>query len=159
MNKKELAPINLYTYVSKCSPEDVDVILRKAGYKKRPRNLKERSIMLSHLVKEDKESALMDIAKIHPDRELILKDIEVNQISFDCNEGKEDEKVKSDRDLKTDIEMKNAAGTFIPNKNNFVDDEQKQGLSDKTVNMLIVSGSVIFISAIMGLTIASLRSK
>lgn len=156
MNKTELAPVNLYTYVSKCKPSEVDSILKKAGYKKRPRNLKERSFMLSHLVKEDKESALMDIAKIHPDRELILKDMEVNSVGFDCSVEKEE----APKDLKSDIEMKNASGTFIPEpKQNFVDDEKKQGLSDKTVNMLIVSGSVIFISAIMGLTIASLRSK
>ena len=49
-----------------------------------------------------------------------------------------------------------AAGTFIPASQSF-DGEKK--LSDKTVNILILSGSVIFITAIMGLTISALNRK
>lgn len=113
--------LDLYTYVSINNPIGTKELAEKEGYKFVPKNAMQGAMILSDIAYNDKEQGLMKIAMIHPDRELILKSAN-----------------------NTNKNMSDAQANFLnaeSSVNQTVDN--KKGISEKTMNLLIISGSVI----------------
>jgi hypothetical protein len=111
--------INLINYIAYRVPRQAYRLLRENRYYKIPRNRRAIAKYLADFVNSDKEKALLAIAKIHPDRELILKSIEAEKI---------EKKSEASEQLQ-------AAG------------EGKLG--EKSINLLIVAGSVVVAIALV----------
>jgi hypothetical protein len=62
--------ITIYDYIASSVPADAYALIKSNGYPK-PRNHHDLVAELKDYVKQNGESALMEIGKIHPDRELI----------------------------------------------------------------------------------------
>lgn len=67
--------ITIYDYIASSVPADAVALVSSNGYPK-PRNHHDLVAELKDYVKQNGESALMEIGKIHPDRELIGQCIE-----------------------------------------------------------------------------------
>ena len=67
--------ITIYDYIASSVPADAYALIKSNGYPK-PRNHHDLVAELKDYVKQNGESALMEIGKIHPDKELIGQCIE-----------------------------------------------------------------------------------
>jgi hypothetical protein len=67
--------ITIYDYIASSVPADAVALVSSNGYPK-PRNHHDLVAELKDYVKQNGESALMEIGKIHPDKELIGQCIE-----------------------------------------------------------------------------------
>ena len=67
--------ITIYDYIASSVPADAVALVSSNGYPK-PRNHQDLVAELKDYVKQNGESALMEIGKIHPDKELIGQCIE-----------------------------------------------------------------------------------
>jgi len=64
--------ITIYDYIASSVPADAVALIKSNGYPK-PLNHNDLVAELKDYVKQNGESALMEIGKIHPDRELITQ--------------------------------------------------------------------------------------
>jgi hypothetical protein len=71
--------ITIYSYIASTKPTDSHILINKYGNYTRAKNEKELQSQLKHFVRENGDIALKELAKIHPDRELILEEVKENK--------------------------------------------------------------------------------
>jgi hypothetical protein len=78
--------MDIYTYISMNNPDAVNGILAAYGYP-RGKTVSEVEDTLKRFVREKRKAALMEIAEIHPDRELIQESISQSSplLNYDGN--------------------------------------------------------------------------
>lgn len=138
--------INIFRYIGYNNPESAYAILKKAGYTDIPKDREYVSALLAHYVNENGETALREILQIHPDIEVISDMLKLN--------GKKPA---------TGIPEPN--GDFI---NSISDGKFKKadgnsatgvGLSEKSINLLIVGGSLVLGTTLLALIITNIVKK
>jgi hypothetical protein len=72
--------ITIYDYIASSVPADAYSLLKANGYPK-PQNHHDLVAELKDYVRKNKETALIEIANIHPDKELIVETLETNDSS------------------------------------------------------------------------------
>lgn len=125
--------ISLYKYVAHNNPEEAHALLVSKGYYQLPKQKEAVTMGLADLVDKDKDEGLIEIAKIHPDKELFGMANKKGEIS--CNG--------------CDGEWSNAEG-----------DEEKKfsiGLSPNTTNILIVSSTVVLTFTALALILRKVK--
>lgn len=65
--------MNLYSYIASMNPRKANVLLRENGFGE-GKTTSEIEARLKQYVKEDREEALRQMARIHPDKELLVGD-------------------------------------------------------------------------------------
>lgn len=64
--------ITIYKYIASSRPLDAYALISKTGDYKRPEDAEELETQLKHYVRQNGGQGLMQLAKIHPDRDLIV---------------------------------------------------------------------------------------
>lgn len=100
--------ITIYSYIASAKPTDSHVLINKYGNYPRAKNEIQLQSQLKHFVRENGDIALKELAKIHPDRELILADFKESNNELINNRGINnysnlDGEVNPSRTLKDDI--------------------------------------------------------
>jgi hypothetical protein len=129
----------LFHYISLRNKQGGLDVLKKAGYVTPPKNPKMMADMLADYFKKDGEKAAEAIASIHPDKEMILKT---------CAKPVEVLKQGADGELEQSKEYLSCDS--CPHKcQDFCGADAaeakptKKGLSEKTINTLIISGAAV----------------
>ena len=64
--------ISIYKYIASSKPFDAYALISKTGGYKKPEDVDELEAQMKHWVRQNGSQGLMQLAKIHPDRELIV---------------------------------------------------------------------------------------
>jgi len=65
--------MNLYSYIASMNPRKANVLLRNNGFGE-GKTTSEIEARLKQYVREEREEAMREVAKIHPDKELLIGD-------------------------------------------------------------------------------------
>jgi hypothetical protein len=150
-----MAKPDIYSYITLCNRKGGEAVLKKAGYPK-PKNPKEMADMLAHFVTRDGENALLEIAKIHPDRELLVRaEPELKKVENKIANADGDEESLNCSGCALAAAAIAADGT----KSTTPAPVAKKGLNEKTINILILSGAaVLTVSLITMIVVASKKN-
>jgi hypothetical protein len=133
---------SLFSYVSDNNPRAAYDLLLNKGYHSMPKDKSYITMGLADYVNKDKEAALIEIAKIHPDKELfeilpfkssIMKSIEKN-----CEGCPSSNTINADGDP-------------------VVEESKNFSVSENTLKILIASSTVVFIFTALALTIRKIK--
>jgi hypothetical protein len=69
--KNKMQKVTIYDYLATNVPSDAFEVIRKGSNMTKPRSSEELSAQIRKYVTDNGEMALLDLAQIHPDRELI----------------------------------------------------------------------------------------
>jgi hypothetical protein len=136
--------INIFRYIGYNKPEEAYNLLRNAGYVDIQQNREYVSALLAHYVNKKGEVALKEVLQIHPDIEIISDMFKMN--------GK-----------KSATGVKEPNGHFINSDDNYKqadgNDAKEVKLSEKSINLLIVGGSVVLGTTLLALIITNIVKK
>jgi len=69
---KKMKNITIYKYIATSRPLDAYSLISKTGDYKRPKDAEDLETQLKHYVRQNGGQGLMELAKIHPDKDLII---------------------------------------------------------------------------------------
>lgn len=146
--------MDLFTYISMNSPDAVNGVLSAYGYE-RGGSVTEVENILKQFVREKRKVALMEIADIHPDRDLIEESLVNNSptLNFDGRSRGAFERMK--QDLRTDTYFRKDAPhrpiepNFWNNANGEAPVVVKEDLKEEGIKVnlkhLIMLGGFLFV--------------
>jgi len=118
----------MYDYIAERSPADSHILINKFGKYRRARNPEELAGQLKDFVRTFGDKGLIELAKIHPDRDLI---------ELECRGCKEHKRKKEVRER---VVYSNADGNGNNGTSNMLLSEQR----DSRDKMLIFAGLIMF---------------
>jgi hypothetical protein len=130
------AKADIYLYISMNKRSEGEKILQNAGYLNKPSSPLQMAQMLAHHVSEKGEPALMEIAKIHPDYNLIVEAYQKTQTK--SADGEDDD------------ECLNCLGA----DGDPVKTEKNKNILNNT-QLLIVSGALVLSIALVALIVVN----
>jgi hypothetical protein len=138
---------NVYQYISCHNPQAVYDLLVRAGYQNVPKDKQVIAQLLAEFVLSNGEAGLKEMMLIHPDREMILATFPKNATGI---------KEENGEFISCKGKLMNCDG--CPFKSADAEPEKKQ-ISEKTINILIISGTVILGSVLLTLIITNVRNS
>lgn len=72
----DMPKTNMYRYIAERNPMDAHLLINQYGKYRRARGVRELESQIKHFVRSNQSIALKELAKIHPDRELIVEEFE-----------------------------------------------------------------------------------
>jgi len=73
-NDEDMSKTNMYIYIAQQKPLDAHLLINQYGKYRRARGVRELESQIKHFVRQNGSIALKELAKIHPDRDLILEE-------------------------------------------------------------------------------------
>ena len=135
MGKNNIKPKNtgwgkpdVYAYIALTNKAGAEKMLKESGYMHKPNSPKQMADMLAHHVLNDGEKAIIDLASIHPDYDMIVEAYKKKLPTESTPVQSQPTKLFSGQE---NLNCMGADGT------------QKPGMSDKTMNALIISGAAL----------------
>jgi len=141
--------LNIFRYIGYNNPEQAYNLLSKAGYRDIQKNREYVSALLAHFVNQGKDDAFKQMMLIHPDREAFM------ETCLPAVNGK-----KADGILDPTGEFiscnggKDCASCQYKSADSGVTEPK---LSEKTINLLIIGGSVVLGATLLTLIIVNVR--
>lgn len=132
--------INIFRYIGHNNPKGAYEMLIKAGYENIKKDREYVSALLAHYVANEGEKALAQIMLIHPDKEAI-ESLNIKKVTGEKGNG-------DFLNFNEDCPFKSADGDEATSK---------PQLSEKTINMLIIGGSVVLASTLLALIITNIQ--
>jgi hypothetical protein len=135
-------------YITHTRKSAANKILRDAGYQRPPANPHEMVMMLQDYIEIGGEEAIRKIMEIHPDRDLFVKALPPHA------DGVNPAVIVADSPLFGCDACKDklnciAADASIPGQPGV------KGLSDRSINLMIISGAVLFTAALVTVIIVN----
>jgi hypothetical protein len=75
-DEEDMPKMNMFRYIAEKKPMDAHLLINQFGKYRRARGVRELESQIKHFVRNNQSVALQELAKIHPDRELIIEEYE-----------------------------------------------------------------------------------
>lgn len=137
---------NIFRYVSCNNPQAVYNLLVKAGYENVPKDKEVIAQLLAEYVLAKGDDGLKQLLLIHPDREALLATLPATMTGEPGNGGF----------LNCLGKPQNGSGCPFSSADAT---EDKKGISEKTINYLIIGGSAVLTATLLTLIIVNIVKK
>ena len=136
--------ITIYEYIASNRPMDAHLLLNNYGKYRKARSVKELESQLKRFVRDFGSDALEELAKIHPDKELIEQTIKSDEEDAKANKSVKEEVI----DTLREVNYRNVDGQSMTTPQTQIDTESKEYIRQSRI-MIWGSLTLIAVAVLM----------